>query len=108
LEDLKIEVTLFSETYLKPHIIIKTGTKAELPWELRKAFLTHLLTYLLFFQLEVTGVCIPIGNTEMLLAKQWSDTDITELSRFKNKSILVGDPNAKHPVWNSRLKTPQT
>jgi hypothetical protein len=54
LQDLKIEVT-----YLKLHMIIKTGTKAELPWHpphtCRPA--------------SSTGVCIQIGNTEMLLAK---------------------------------------
>jgi hypothetical protein len=33
----------------------------------------------------------------------WSDIDITELLGFKNKSILAGDPNAKHPVWNSKV-----
>jgi hypothetical protein len=30
----------------------------------------------------------------------WSDTDITELLGFRNKSMLAGDMNAKHPVMN--------
>jgi hypothetical protein len=62
---------------------------------------------------EATGVCILIGNTEILLAavykslqRVWSDTDITELLGFRNKSILAGDLNAKHPVWNSRISNP--
>jgi hypothetical protein len=51
---------------------------------------------------EATWVYIPIGNTEMFLAavyksasRLWSDTDITELLRFRNKSVLAGDLNAK-------------
>jgi hypothetical protein len=33
----------------------------------------------------------------------WSDTDVTELLVFRNKSILAGDLNAKQPVWNSKV-----
>jgi hypothetical protein len=29
----------------------------------------------------------------------WSGTDITELLGFRNKSILAGDLNAKHPGY---------
>jgi hypothetical protein len=36
----------------------------------------------------------------------WCDKDITELLGFRNKSILVGDLNAKHPVWNSGVPNP--
>jgi hypothetical protein len=73
LQDLKINMALLSETYLKPHMRlyipnyiyrnVKTGTKAELPLQLRKASLTHASTYPLLLSVEVTGVCIPIGNT---------------------------------------------
>jgi hypothetical protein len=35
-----------------------------------------------------------------------SDTDITELLGFRNKFILAGDLNAKHPLWNSTVSTP--
>jgi hypothetical protein len=59
---------------------------------------------------EATGVCIPIGHTEMLLAfvyksplRAWRDADITELVNFRTKSILAGNLNAKHPVWNSKV-----
>jgi hypothetical protein len=56
---------------------------------------------------------ILIGNTEMLLAAAykslqclWINTDITELLGFRKKSILAGDVNAKHPVWNSKISNP--
>jgi hypothetical protein len=32
-----------------------------------------------------------------------SDTDITQILGIRNKSILAGDLNAKHPVWNSNV-----
>jgi hypothetical protein len=51
---------------------------------------------------EATGVCIPIGNSEVLLAavykstgRAWNDADIPELSSIRLKSILEGDLNAK-------------
>jgi hypothetical protein len=41
--------------------------------------------------IEATGVCIPIGNSEMLLAAlckspghTWNDTDVTELLNFSH------------------------
>jgi hypothetical protein len=62
---------------------------------------------------EATGVCIPIGHTEMLLAsvykyplRAWRDADITELLNLRTKCILAGDLNAKHPVWNSKVSNP--
>jgi hypothetical protein len=33
----------------------------------------------------------------------WGDTDITELLGFKNKSILVGDLNAKHSFCKNKV-----
>jgi hypothetical protein len=51
---------------------------------------------------EVTGVCIPIGNSEVLLAaiykssgRAWSDAGITELLSFQYKTIMADDLNAK-------------
>jgi hypothetical protein len=48
--------------------------------------------------IEATGVCIPIGNSEVLLAAVckspghvWNDADITELLSFRCKSLLAGD-----------------
>jgi hypothetical protein len=56
--------------------------------------------------IEATGICIPIGNGEVLLAAvyktpghAWNDTDITELLSFRHKALLAGDLNAKHPFW---------
>jgi hypothetical protein len=36
----------------------------------------------------------------------WSDTDITELLGFRNKSVLSGAMNAKHPVLNNKVPNP--
>jgi endonuclease/exonuclease/phosphatase (EEP) superfamily protein YafD len=36
----------------------------------------------------------------------WQDADITELLNLRTKSILSGDLNAKHPVWNSKVSNP--
>jgi hypothetical protein len=36
----------------------------------------------------------------------WNDIDITELLRFRCKSILAGDLNAKHQLWNSVVSNP--
>jgi hypothetical protein len=51
---------------------------------------------------EATGFCIPIGNSELLLAavykspgRAWNDAHITKLLSFKPKTILAGDLNAK-------------
>jgi hypothetical protein len=33
-------------------------------------------------------------------------THITELVCIRNRSILAGDLNAKHPVWNSKISNP--
>jgi hypothetical protein len=59
---------------------------------------------------EVTDICMPIANIEMFLAavykplqRLWSDTHITELLDFRNKSILASGLDAKHPVWNSKV-----
>jgi hypothetical protein len=37
------------------------------------------------------------------LKRLWSDTDIKKILAFRNKSILAGDLNAKHPVWNCKI-----
>jgi hypothetical protein len=62
---------------------------------------------------EATGVCIPIGNSEILLASIYkspgrasSDTDITELLSFRRKCILAGNLNAKHRFWDSAVSNP--
>jgi hypothetical protein len=62
---------------------------------------------------QATGVCISIGNSEVLRAaiykfpsRAWFDTDIAELLNFRRKYILVGDPNAKNPFWKSTVSNP--
>jgi hypothetical protein len=62
---------------------------------------------------DATGVCIPICNSEILLAsvykslgRAWSDADLTELLSFTRESILAGDLNAKHPFWSSAVSNP--
>jgi hypothetical protein len=36
----------------------------------------------------------------------WTDADITELLNFRDKCILTGDLNSKHPSWNSVVSNP--
>jgi hypothetical protein len=67
-----------------------------------KAELTPLVS------IEATGISIPIGNSEVILAAVspghvWNDTDITELLSFRHTSLLAGDLNSKHPLWNSMV-----
>jgi hypothetical protein len=38
--------------------------------------------------------------------RAWRDADITELLSLRTKSILAGDLNSKHPVWNSNVAKP--
>jgi hypothetical protein len=40
------------------------------------------------------------------LRSLWSIIDNTGLLGFRNKSILAGDLNVKHPVWNSKVSNP--
>jgi hypothetical protein len=63
--------------------------------------------------IEATGVCIPIGNSEVLLAAvckspghAWNDADITELLNFRHMSLLAQDLNAKYPFLNSVVSNP--
>jgi hypothetical protein len=57
---------------------------------------------------------MPIGNSEVLFAAVYkspgrvrNDAGIIELLSFRLKSILAGNLNVKHPVWNSALSNPQ-
>jgi hypothetical protein len=126
LHDLHTDVTLFSATHLKPyerfyfpkyylyridhrHPKRKGGTANAV----RKGISHRQLDLPPLVSIEVTGICIPIGNCKVLLAAvykspnhTWCNTDITELLRFRNKSVLAGDLNAKHPFWNSTVSNP--
>jgi hypothetical protein len=62
---------------------------------------------------EATGVCIPTGNSEILLAadykspgRNWRDADITTLLSFRNKRILADDLKAEHPFYNTAVWNP--
>jgi hypothetical protein len=120
LKDLHVDVVLFSETHLKPHEMFfisnyhfyrtyrHPGRNA-----VRRGAPHSYVDLPLPVSVEVTGVCIPIGNSEILLAsvykspgRAWSDADITELLSFRRKYILAGVLNAKHPFWNSAVSNP--
>jgi hypothetical protein len=86
---------------------------AELPLQSRKAFPHNHVGLPPLISVEATGLCIPIGNREVLLAavykspgRAWNDADINELLSFRHKSILAGDQNAKHPFWNTAVSNP--
>jgi hypothetical protein len=122
LQYLKIDVALFSETQLKPHMrfyiqsydIYRTdrhdGEKNGTAVEVKRGVPQTWADLAPCLSAEATGVCIPILNTEMLLAavyispeRLWSDTDITERLGFRNKCMLAGDLSVKHLVWYSQV-----
>jgi hypothetical protein len=118
-------VAPFSETHLKPHeksfipnfhfyrtnrYPSRKGGTAD---EVRKGIPHNHVNLPPFVSLEGIGVCKPIGNSEVLLAvvykspgRAWSDTDITELLRFRPKYILAGDLKGRNPFWNRTISNP--
>jgi hypothetical protein len=125
LEDLHVDVALFSETHLKPHerFFISNyhfyrtdrhpGRKGVTAVSVRRGVPHNYVHLPPLVSVEATGVCIPIGNSEILFAsvykspgRAWSDTDITELLSFRRRSILARDLNAKHPFRNSAVSDP--
>jgi hypothetical protein len=97
-----IDVALFSETHLKPHERFFTpnyqfyqtdlypGRKGGTAVEVRKGIPYNHVDQPPLVSVEATGVCIPIGNSEVRLAgvykspgRAWSDADITELLSFR-------------------------
>jgi hypothetical protein len=122
LQDLHIYVSLFSETHLKPHEksfisnynFYRTdrypGRKGGIAVAVRRGIPHSYIDLPRPVSVDATRVCIPIGNSEILLAsaykssgRAWSDADIIEILSFRRKSILAGDLNAKQPFWNSAL-----
>jgi hypothetical protein len=116
LKDFHIDVALFSETHLKLYerffipnchfyqIDRYPGRKGGTAIAVRKGIPHNHVDLPPLVSVAATGVCIPIGNREILLAavykapgRIWSDADITELLNFRNKCILAGDLNVKHP-----------
>jgi hypothetical protein len=89
--------------------IISTASRvqrAELPLQLKGIPHNHVdLSPLV--SIEATGVCIPIGNSELLLAAVYKspgsacgDAGIIEFLNFRR------DLNANHPFWNSPVSSP--
>jgi hypothetical protein len=79
---------------------------AELPLQLEKASLTH-VDLPARVLVEGTGNCIPIVNSELMLAAVYkspgcarNDASIIELVDLQNNSFLAGDLNAKPTFWN--------
>jgi hypothetical protein len=128
LQDLHIhiDVALLSETHLKPHerFFITNyhfywtdrfpGRKGGTAVTVRKGIPhNHVRVYLPpFVSIEVTGVCISIGNSEVLLTAvcklpghAWNDVNITELLGFGHKSLLA-DLNPKLQFLHSIVSNP--
>jgi hypothetical protein len=80
LEDLKINVALFSETHLKPHMRFyipngdfyrtdhEDGHKGGTAVAVKKGIPHTCVDFPHLLLVEATRVCTPIGNTEMFLA----------------------------------------
>jgi exonuclease III len=125
LQDLSIDLALFSETYLKPHernVITNyhiyrmdryPGRKGGTAVTVRIGIPHNHVDQPTLVSVEATGACIPVVNDVVLLAAvykspggPWNNTDILKLLGFKRKTILAGDLNAKHPFWNSSVSNP--
>jgi hypothetical protein len=124
LQDLHIDVALLSEPHLKPHErfhipnyhLNRTdrfpGRKSGTAFAVRKGIPHNHVDLPPLVPVEATGVCIPISNSEVLLAsvytspgRAWSDADIIELLSFRRKSFFA-DLNTKHPFWNNIVSNP--
>jgi hypothetical protein len=106
-------VAHFSETHLKPHVKFSIqnyhfdridrhpGRKGGTAVAVRKGIPHSHVDLSPLISVEATGVSIPIGNKEILLAavyksprRAWNDADIAELLSLRHKCILAGDLNA--------------
>jgi hypothetical protein len=122
LQEQHIDVALLSQTHLKPHErffipnyhFYRTdrfpGRKGGTCVAVRKGIRHDHVDLPPLVSIEATGVCIQIGNSELMLpavykspGRAWRDADVTELLGFRYKSVLAGDLNAKHPFWNSAV-----
>jgi hypothetical protein len=125
LQDLHIDVALLSDTHLKSHeryFILNyhvywtdriPGRKGGIVIAISKDIPHNHAELPPLVSIEATGVCIPIGNSELPLAAiykspghAWNDEDVSEISRVKHKSLLAEDLNAQHPFWNSVVSNP--
>jgi hypothetical protein len=126
LQDLHVDVALFSGTHLKPHkrlhipnynfylIDLHPGREGSGDVAVRQGVPHNHADLPPLMSIQPTGVCIPNGDSDILLAavyisagRGWIDENITELLNFRNKCILAGDLNAKRLVRNSRASTLQ-
>jgi hypothetical protein len=115
LQDLHIDVALLSDTHLKAHerffipnyCFYQTdcfpGRKGGNAASVREGIPHNHVDLPLLVLIEATGVCIPMGNSEVLLAAvykspghAWNDANINELISFRHKSLQAGDLNATH------------
>jgi hypothetical protein len=118
-------VALLPETHLKPHerFFISNyhfyhtgrfpGRKGGTAIAMRKGIPHNHIDLPSLVSIEATGVCIPNGNSGVLLAAvskstghAWNDTGISELLSFRHKSLLARDLNAKYPFLNSVVSNP--
>jgi hypothetical protein len=103
LQDLYVDVSLFSETHLKPHekFFISNyhfyrtdshrGRKGGTAVAVRRGVPHNHVDLPPFVSAEATGVCIPTFNSEVLFAsvykspsRAWSDADISEILSFRH------------------------
>jgi hypothetical protein len=103
LQDLHTDVALLSKTHLNPlerffipnYHFYRTfrfpGRKGRTAIAVRKGIPNIHVDLPSLVSVEATGVCIPIGNSEVLLAAvckspghAWNDADITELLNFRH------------------------
>jgi hypothetical protein len=113
LQDLHIDVALLSETHLKPHERFRVPNyhfyrtdrfprgKGRTAVAVRKGIPHNHVDLPPLVSVEATGVCIPDGNSEIVLASVYKSPGRAVLLSFRRKSILAGDLNNKHPFWNS-------
>jgi exonuclease III len=113
LQDLHIDVTLLSETHLKPYEKFCTpnyhfyctdrfpGRKGGTAVAVRKGIPHNHVDLPPLVSIEATGLAYRLVIVKCYFQKStghtWNDAYITELLSFRHKSQLAGDLNAKHP-----------
>jgi hypothetical protein len=124
LTDRLTDVALLLETHLKPHErvfiqdyhVYRTNSfpnlKGGTAVTVRKGVAHAHVDLPPLVSAEATGICVPIGNSEVLLAtvykppnKPWCD-DVINLLIFINKSLVAGVLSVKDPAWNSHTSNP--
>jgi hypothetical protein len=124
LQDLHIDVALFSETHLKPHVRFfisnyhfyrpdcHLGRKGRTAVAVRRGVPHNHVDWPPLVSVEATGGCIPIGNSEVLLASvyksqghAWTDAYITALLSFRCKGEST--PRKLAPAISENCYQPQ-